>query len=98
MMARAAWAAILLSGITVGGELPAIDAAIRQPDQIHLALTGPPQSIGGAPQREREVVPRIDPFCRVFDSSSCEAISKAAAFFGTLLVFFLLFLLTRSKR
>jgi hypothetical protein len=40
----------------------------------------------------------IDPFCSNSDSATCPTLSKAAAFFGTLFVFLLLFLLTRTKR
>lgn len=75
-----------------------------------LPLAGVPQPISSAPQGKgkkrdndgggggHKVVPRVDPFCRIFDSRGCETIGKAAAFFGTLLSFFLLFVLTRRKR
>jgi hypothetical protein len=85
-------------------------ASTESASEIKLAFTGLPKPVGGAPQSECEesddergggghqIVLVVDPLSSDTDGTVRETLSKAATFFGILLGFFLLFLLTRSKR
>jgi len=91
--------------IHIGAQLP-FGSFIQMGE---LALAGIPEPIGSAPQGEGEqrdynrgggrhkIVSPVDPFEYYFGLSVDKTLSEAAAFFGTLLAFFLLWLLTRRK-